>query len=221
MTSGPMNLILMGPPGAGKGTQAKFLQDEHLIPQLSTGDMLRAAIADKEPIGVEAKGYMDKGSLVPDDVIIRMISARISRSDCARGFILDGFPRTIPQADALDKMLAEHNKKLCAVILFKVDEAELIERVSGRFTCAKCGTGYHDRFKMTKTAGICDVCGSHDFTRRPDDNAETMKTRLKAYREQTEPVLPYYKDKAILHTIDGMAGITEVKAAINVIIKAC
>jgi adenylate kinase len=214
-----MNIILIGPPGAGKGTQAKLLEETHGMCQLSTGDMLRAAIKNQEPVGLEAKSLMDAGKLVPDDLMIRLIDARISKPDCGTGFILDGFPRTVPQAEALDKMLIAKGKKLNAVIELKVDENALIERVSGRFTCAKCGAGYHDKFKPTKVAGVCDVCGSHEFTRRPDDNAETMKTRLTAFKEQTAPILPYYQAKGLLKQVDGMADMPSVNKAIEAALK--
>jgi adenylate kinase len=158
---------------------------------------------------------MDAGRLVPDDLIIRMIEERTAKPDCARGFILDGFPRTVPQAQALDRMLASYGTKLDAVIELEVDEPALIERVAGRFTCATCGTGYHDTFKPTKQPGVCDVCGGTEFVRRADDNAETMKTRLKSFREQTAPILPYYRQKGLLHTIDGMASMEDVQAALS------
>lgn len=200
-----MNIILLGPPGAGKGTQARMLEEEYGLVQLSTGDMLRASIKNKEPLGLAAKALIDKGELVPDAMMVRLIEARISQPDCAKGFILDGFPRTVPQAEALDKMLAEKSMKLDAVVELKVDEEKLVERVAGRFTCAKCGEGYHDKFKPTKADGVCDSCGATEFTRRADDNAETMKTRLQAYRDQTAPILPYYQGKGMLKSVDGMA----------------
>jgi len=214
-----MNVILLGPPGAGKGTQAKMLEEEHGMLQLSTGDMLRASIRHKEPLGLEAEKVMKAGGLVPDALMIKLIEERIMFPDCENGFILDGFPRTVPQAEALDRMLASKNKKLDAVIELKVDEPELIERVSGRFTCASCGAGYHDKFKPTKEPGVCDQCGGKDFTRRPDDNPETMKTRLKTYHEQTEPILPYYKQKGLLKTVDGMASMEDVHRAIEALLK--
>jgi adenylate kinase len=215
-----MNIILLGPPGAGKGTQARLLEEQRGMIQLSTGDMLRGAIKRGEPIGVEAKKIMDAGKLVPDALMIKMISERIQQPDCSKGFILDGFPRTVPQAEALDAMLAECLRKLDAVIELKVNEAALVERVSGRFTCAKCGEGYHNKFKPTKVDGICDVCGSAEFICRPDDNPETMITRLKAFHEQTAPILPYYKNKDLLKSVDGMASMEEVHTAVEAILKA-
>jgi len=213
-----VNIILLGPPGAGKGTQARLLEETHGMLQLSTGDMLRGAIKRGEPLGLEAKKLMDAGKLVPDDLMIRMIEDRISQSDCSKGFILDGFPRTVPQAEALDRMLAQKNKSLDAVIELKVDEDALVERISGRFTCAKCGAGYHDKFKPTKVPNTCDECGSHEFTRRPDDNAETLKTRLKAFREQTAPIIPYYKQKGLLRQIDGMRSVEDVQKEIEAVL---
>ncbi|MDD3182231.1 MAG: adenylate kinase [Alphaproteobacteria bacterium] len=199
-----MNIILLGAPGAGKGTQARMLEEEFGLIQLSTGDMLRASIKNHEPLGLAAKALIDRGELVPDAMMVRLIETRISQPDCAKGFILDGFPRTVPQAEALDEMLAEKNMKLDAVIELKVDEEKLVERVAGRFTCAKCGEGYHDTFKTPQTSGVCDSCGSTEFSRRADDNAETMKTRLQAYRDQTAPILPYYQAKGMLKGVDGM-----------------
>src|SRR3954470_16360616 len=168
-------LILMGPPGGGKGTQAKKLQERYGIPQLSTGDMLRAAVAAGSPIGKQAKVVMDAGKLVSDDIMIGLISERLDQADCKPGFVLDGFPRTVPQAEALDKLLGEKNMRLDSVIEVQVPDAKLVERITGRFTCTTCGEGYHDKFKQPKKAGVCDVCGGTGFSRRADDNAETVK----------------------------------------------
>jgi adenylate kinase len=213
-----MNIILLGPPGAGKGTQAKLLEEKHGLLQLSTGDMLRASIRHKEPLGLEAEKIMKTGGLVPDALMIKLIEDRIMFPDCEKGFILDGFPRTVPQAEALDRMLASKDKKLDAVIELKVNEPVLIERISGRFTCASCGAGYHDKFKPTEKPGVCDQCGGKEFTRRPDDNPETMKTRLKAFREQTAPILPYYQQKGLLKSVDGMGSVEQVQQSIEKIL---
>jgi len=215
-----MNLILLGPPGAGKGTQAKRLEDRHGLVQLSTGDMLRAVVASGVPLGQQAKEIMAAGKLMPDELMIEMIADRISKPDCATGFILDGFPRTVPQAQALDRMLEEKGLKLDHVIEMKVDDAALVERITGRYTCAKCGQGYHDKFQKPKADGVCDVCGSTEFTRRADDNAETVTTRLAAYHKQTAPILPYYKERGVLETVDGMADIDVVTEQIEVLLKA-
>ncbi|MFZ5779389.1 MAG: adenylate kinase [Pseudomonadota bacterium] len=205
-----MNIILLGPPGAGKGTQAQRLQQERGMVQLSTGDMLRAAVASGSELGKKAKGIMERGELVPDALMVGLIEDRIAQPDCAKGFILDGFPRTEAQAEALDQMLAKTGRQLDRVIEMQVDEAALTERIVGRYSCAKCGAGYHDKFKRPKVEGVCDVCGATEFTRRKDDNAETMKTRMAAYRAQTEPLLPYYRARGVLRTVDGMAPMDEV-----------
>jgi adenylate kinase len=195
------------------------LETRYGVAQISTGDMLRAEVKAGSPIGLEAKSVMDAGGLVSDDILVRMISDRIHRPDCAKGFILDGFPRTVPQAEALDKMLHNTAVDLDAVIELKVDEAVLVERISGRFTCAKCGTGYHDKFKLPKAAGICDACGSSEFIRRPDDKAETVHARLEAYNAQTAPILPYYKAQGRLYAVDGMAEMDEVEAQIEAVLR--
>ncbi len=205
-----MNLILLGPPGAGKGTQAKRLQDSFNIVQLSTGDMLRAEVASGSDLGAQAKEVMEAGGLVSDDLIIAMISKRIGGEDCRNGFILDGFPRTTPQAEALDVMLDDKGMVLDRVIELKVDDEAMIKRITGRFTCAACGAGYHDEFQRTKEDGVCDKCGGVEFTRRSDDNQETVRQRLKAYHQQTAPIASYYAEKGILKGADGMAAIDEV-----------
>jgi len=205
-----VKLILLGPPGAGKGTQAQRLQDEFGYRQLSTGDMLRAAVASGSELGKQARAIMERGELVPDALMIGLIDGRIGEPDCAAGFILDGFPRTVAQAEALDRMLAQHRTALDHVIEMEVDEAALVARIVGRFTCAKCGTGYHDTFKRPTKEGVCDVCGATEFTRRKDDNEETVRTRMAAYRSQTAPLLPYYAGRKLLRKVDGMAGMDEV-----------
>ncbi|RME62710.1 MAG: adenylate kinase, partial [Alphaproteobacteria bacterium] len=209
-----MNTILLGPPGAGKGTQAKRLEDRYGLTQLSTGDMLRAAVKAGSTVGKKAKTAMDAGKLVSDDIVIDIIGERIAEPDCARGFVLDGFPRSIAQARALDDMLAQKGRRLDLVIEMQVDEDALVERITGRFTCAKCGAGYHDRFKRPRREGVCDICGGTEFTRRADDNEETVRDRLRVYREYTAPLIDYYARKGILASIDGMAAIDQVAAQI-------
>jgi adenylate kinase len=215
-----MNLILLGPPGAGKGTQAKEISARRGLVQLSTGDMLRAASRAGTAVGRRAQALMDKGELVSDDIVIKIIAERIDQPDCANGFILDGFPRTLAQAAALDTMLRDKNKKMDVVIELKADYNRLVERIVGRYTCAKCGEGYHDRFKRPKVRGTCDVCGSHEFTRRADDNAETMTTRLMTYYRETAPLIGYYFCKDILRSVDGMEPIADVAKAIDAVLDA-
>lgn len=213
-----MNVILLGPPGAGKGTQSDYLRDTYKLTKLSTGDMLREAVAKGSELGLEAKAIMAAGQLVPDNIMIKLIRNAIWGDNCPNGFILDGFPRTTAQAVALDKMLLEEEKKLDFVIELKVDDAALVERISGRFSCKQCGAGYHDKFRRRITEGVCDTCGSTEFVRREDDTAETVSKRLVAYHEMTAPLLPYYESAGLLRSVDGMADIAEVTAALNRII---
>lgn len=205
-----MNLILLGPPGAGKGTQAQRLEESRGLVQLSTGDMLRTAVASGNEIGKIAKSVIEAGELVPDDVMVALIEQRIDEPDCAGGFILDGFPRTVAQAEALDELLLCKAKRLDAVIEMAVDDGVLVQRISGRISCAACGAGYHRQFRPTAEEGVCDRCGGTEFRQRPDDNEETVKTRLAAYHSRTEPLLPYYRERGLLRTVDGMAAIDEV-----------
>ena len=214
-----MKLIFIGPPGSGKGTQAHQLQRAKDIIQISTGDMLRAAVASGSPLGEQAKAVMEAGKLVPDHLIVGMIEQRIAEPDCASGFILDGFPRTTAQAEALDQMLTDKGTALDRVIEFEVDDAVLIERISGRFTCTQCGEGYHDTFKQPKSENICDICGSSTFKRRADDKADKVKTRLEEYHALTAPLLPYYREKQLLSTVNAMAGIDEVFNQLKAIVE--
>ena len=213
-----MNLILMGPPGAGKGTQSQRIEKSHGIVQLSTGDMLRAEVASGSDLGKEAKDVMESGGLVSDELIIAMISSRIDQDDCKKGFILDGIPRTTPQAEALDAMLTEKGLMIEHVIEMKVDDEAMIKRITGRYTCAECGAGYHDEFQKPEKEGVCDQCGGTEFTRRADDNAETVRGRLQAYHEQTAPILSYYKEKGAVKSIEGMASIDEVTEQLNAVL---
>jgi adenylate kinase len=214
-----VNLILLGPPGAGKGTQSKRLEERYGLLQLSTGDMLRAERASGSALGRQVQTIMDAGQLVSDDIMVDLIGQRIDRLGAAKGFILDGFPRTVPQARALDAMLTRKGLKIDHVVELTVDEAALVDRLSGRFSCAKCGASYHDRYHRPKQDGVCDSCGSHDFVRRADDRPETIKARLAAYREQTAPILPYYRAQGILRSVDGMAEIDVVARAIEALLS--
>ena len=215
-----MNIILLGPPGAGKGTQATRLEAERGMVQLSTGNMLRAAVAAGTPVGAAAKKVMDAGELVSDDIVTGILSDRLDEPDVARGFILDGYPRTEAQAEALDVLLVAKGMALHHVIELCVDEAALTDRVTGRFSCSKCGAGYHDRFKLPAVAQTCDVCGAHAFTRRPDDNAETVRARMAEYRAKTAPILPHYQARGLVRCVDGMAPIETVNEAIENILDA-
>jgi adenylate kinase len=212
-----MNIILLGPPGAGKGTQAKRLVSTRGMVQLSTGDMLRAAVASGSPVGLKAKAVMEAGELVSDAIVSALIGERLDAMGEA-GAIFDGFPRTRAQAEALDLLLAERGRSLDFVIELGVDEDELVERIAGRFTCSRCGAGYHDRFKLPRTDQVCDTCGSTEFIRRPDDNAETVRTRLAEYRAKTAPILPYYEARGLVRRVDGMGRVDEVAAAIDAIL---
>jgi len=214
-----VRLILLGPPGAGKGTQATRLEDKFGIKQLSTGDMLRAAVASGSEVGRQAKAVMERGDLVSDDLVIGVISDRIDQDDVAGGYILDGFPRTVAQAEALGALLAKKGSRLDVVIEMQVDDAALVDRISGRFSCGKCGEGYHDRHKKPAKDGICDKCGSTEFKRRADDNAETVASRLKVYHEQTAPLIAYYREQGLLRSIDGMADIDMVTGAMVEILE--
>lgn len=201
-----MNLIILGPPGAGKGTQSQKLTDARGLVQLSTGDMLRAAVKAGSEIGQKAKAIMEAGGLVSDDIVIGIIADRINQPDCANGFILDGFPRTLVQAVGLDKLLKDLGKTLDVVIELKVDDSAMVDRIVGRFSCANCGAGYHDTYKQPKTKGVCDKCGHTEFVRRADDNAETVQSRLMAYYRETAPLIGYYFAKDKLRAVDGMSG---------------
>ena len=210
-----MNIILLGPPGAGKGTQARILMDTRGMVQLSTGDMLRAAVKAGTPIGQKAKSVMDAGELVSDEIVIGIVSDRLDEPDVQGGVIFDGFPRTDAQARALDALLAKKGMALDAVVSMAVDDELLVERVAGRFTCASCGEGYHDTHKMPATEGVCDKCGNTEFKRRPDDNAETVRARLSAYHADTAPLIAYYEGTGKLKTVDGMADIHAVTASVG------
>jgi adenylate kinase len=212
-----MNLILLGPPGAGKGTQAKMLIEAYGIPQISTGDMLREAVKNQTALGLEAKKYMDSGQLVPDEVVIGLAKDRIAQPDCEKGFMLDGFPRTVPQAEALDKVLAGMDKKIDHVISIEVPNQELMGRLTGRRTCKACGQGYHVMFDPPKQEGVCDKCGDQLY-QRDDDNEQTVGNRLKVYEAQTAPLIDYYKAKGLLRPIDGVGGMGEILDRIKAVL---
>lgn len=213
-----MNLILLGPPGAGKGTQAEVITQKRGLVQLSTGDMLREAVKAGTPIGEEASAIMETGGLVPDEIVIKIVAERLSAFDCANGFILDGFPRTLNQAAALDNLLQVQGKQLDAVIEIKVDDAVVVDRISGRYMCADCGASFHDTNHKPKVPGVCDRCGSTEFIRRKDDNAETVRNRLMAYYRETSPLIGYYFAKDKLRSVDGMAPISEVSSQIEAVL---
>ena len=214
-----MNIILLGPPGAGKGTQAQNLVERHGMRQLSTGDMLRAAVKAGTPVGVKAKAVMDRGELVSDEIVSELIDAELAALGPDTGAIFDGYPRTEPQVSMLDALLQKHGRDLDHVIELEVDEDALVERITGRFTCSKCGTGYHDVFKLPAKDGVCDECGSTEFKRRPDDNEETVRTRMQEYRAKTAPILPVYEQRNIVRRVDGMGAIDEVTGALDAILR--
>ncbi|MBI1215211.1 MAG: adenylate kinase [Alphaproteobacteria bacterium] len=217
-----MRIILLGPPGAGKGTQAKRIADKYDVPAISAGDLFRARIKDPgDPLGKELKEILDSGALVPNEITVKMISDRLDQDDCKNGFILDGFPRSVEQAESLQKMLKEKGIELDAVVQIGVDDDKLVERISGRFSCGECGEGYHDKFKQPHDPSTCDKCGAVDkFTRRSDDNEETVRDRLHTYHTQTAPILPFYEERGMLKTVDGMADMDDVTRQIEAVLKA-
>ncbi|GAB5349344.1 adenylate kinase [Alteriqipengyuania sp. 357] len=214
-----MNIILLGPPGAGKGTQAHRLVDEYGMRQLSTGDMLRAAVKAQTEVGKQAKAIMDAGELVSDDIVSALIDHELASMSADTGAIFDGYPRTRAQAEQLDALLAKHGRKLDRVIELQVDEEALVDRITGRFTCAKCGEGYHERHKQPETPGVCDKCGSTEFKRRPDDNEATVRHRMEVYRSETAPILPYYEERELVSRVDGMGSIEDVSASIDALLR--
>ena len=214
-----LNIILLGPPGAGKGTQAARLQVNRGMIQLSTGDMLRQAVAAGTPVGLKAKAVMERGELVSDAIVSALIGERLDAS-ADKGAIFDGFPRTKHQAEALEILLVERGRKLDYVIELAVDEEALVTRITGRFTCAKCGASYHDSLRPTQAEGVCDVCGSTEFKRRPDDNEQTVRTRMEEYRAKTAPILPFYETRGLVRRVDGMAAVDDVGAAIDAILDS-
>ena len=213
-----MNIILLGPPGAGKGTQASRLVDQYGMRQLSTGDMLRAAVKAGTPVGLEAKAVMDRGELVSDEIVSALIDAELTAMGSETGAIFDGYPRTKQQAKSLEEILVRHGRTLDHVIELEVNEDALVDRITGRFTCAKCGASYHDRYMLPAVDGVCDKCGSTDFKRRPDDNEETVRMRMQEYRAKTAPILPVYEDHGIVTRVDGMASIESVTSALDAIL---
>jgi adenylate kinase len=215
-----LNIILLGPPGAGKGTQAARLVRERSMVQLSTGDMLRAAVKAGTPTGLEAKAVMEAGDLVSDEIVNRLIDEELARLGSGQGVIFDGYPRTRAQAESLAALLAKHGRQLDHVIELEVDEEALVERICGRFTCARCGEGYHDRFKLPRIPDTCDVCGANEFKRRPDDNEQTVRNRMAEYRAKTAPILPFYDAQGLVQRVDGMAPIEQVSAGIEAILSS-
>lgn len=217
---GTVNLVLLGPPGAGKGTQARMLQEGFGLVQLSTGDLLRAAVAAGTEAGRAARAVMEAGDLVSDEIVIAILRDRLAGADCAKGVIFDGFPRTTVQAAALDTLMAETGQSITAAISLEVDDAAMVARIAGRYSCARCGEGYHDTFKTPAVEGVCNKCGASEMTRRADDNAETVAQRLRAYHAQTAPLIDYYDARGVLARVDAMAEIDAVAKALNAIVRA-